>query len=135
MDSNSQLAAQFVLKLVRLTVEGKLRWELSENFADDSIYSGFQSALEGTSIRISRFREKRYVSKPGRGGLFGLSTAQVDYELSTVEGVYLDFLDRYGRVSVRLDGTVGLENLFRVVSASASGVTDLMRRVVEEDAA
>jgi hypothetical protein len=126
MSPHTARLVEFVSRLVRSTVEGRLHWTVATPAGDSSTFSDFSTILDGRTLRIGRTIQEG----PRNGG-----RRRVGDGLGTHYDYSLDLLDDFGRVAVRIEDIPGLNDLYMSASETAAGFDGLLDRVLSDTAA
>lgn len=125
---------RFISRLVQLTQEGKIDWQIVDTQAGGPILS---TAINDRGLRLFKYSETvsnpdyaRHVAMYG-----GISTIvfhrPVPPETIHIAGIALEILDDKGRPAYKFDDTTGLQDLYESASFRAARVDDLMDSVLE----
>lgn len=127
---------RFISKLVQLTQERKIEWEVAGTQGSGP---SFVATVEGRRLKIFKYSEKQpnpdYARLFNNSGAFTLSTLTISGrpnppETIIVQGIVLEIADDAGRPAYKFDNRAGLADLYESASFSASKVDELMDTVL-----
>jgi hypothetical protein len=123
---------QFIVKLVQLTQDGKLRWKSARSPEQDRAKTGpgaFVAEIDGRRLRLYKAK-REIVYNPLSGFIF---SPPEEPRTRIIQISVLEVLDEFDQAAYSFEDMTGLNDLYEAAAYSASKVADLMDAVLARD--
>ncbi len=130
-ENNNDKLVKLIAKLLEMTQEGDLTWEIVKNIKSEpsqtkNIGAIFETNYKGKKLRIYKREYNNIEDNIMYGHL--MVSGQSSYTISTILG----FFDNYGNLIWRFPQIIGISDLYEAVTYQVADIDDFLNNVLEE---